>query len=312
MLELTFLILGLLGLVIGSHSIIKGGLNIAEHYKISQFFIGLTIFAIGSDLPELFIDITGAIKKLNGIDTSELIIGETIGTCLGQIALTLGVVGLFSTLTLKKRELQRDGLLMVGSVALLFFLGFDGEISKNDGVILLFTFVIYFISLFREEKIYEKIQIAEKMYLTWALVSILGGFGILIYSSSVVINNALSLANAWGISQSIIGIFIIGLGTSLPEMVVSLAALRRKAFSLSVGNLIGSNIFDILFTLGTASAISGFFVDRKFLTFDIPFLFATSIIVLIFFGKRKKIDKKEAVALILIYLIYVFIKLFWI
>ena len=310
MLEFIFLILGLLGLVIGSHLIIKGGLNIAEHYKISQFFIGLTIFAIGSDLPELFIDITGAIKKLNGFDTSELIIGETIGTCLGQIALTLGIVGLFSTLTLKKRELQRDGLLMVGSVALLFFLGFDGEISKNDGIILILTFLIYFISLFREEKIYEKIQITSKIHLTWAIFSIIGGFAILIYSSSIVVDNALILATIWGVSQSIIGIFIVGLGTSLPEMVISLSALRKRAFRLSVGNLIGSNIFDILFTLGISSAISGFIVDQKFLKFDIPFLFATSIIVLIFFGKRKKIDKKEAIALISIYITYVLIKLF--
>jgi len=310
MLEFTLLILGLLGLVLGSHLIIKGSLNIAEHYKISQFFIGLTIFAIGSDLPELFIDITGAIKKLNGFDTSGLIIGETIGTCLGQIALTLGVVGLFSTLTLKKRELQRDGLLMVGSVALLFFLGFDGEISQIDGVILVMSFIIYFISLFREEKVYEKIQIAEKINLSWAIISIVGGFSILIYASSVVINNALILATLWGVSQSIIGILIIGVGTSLPEMVISLSALQKKAFSLSVGNLIGSNIFDILFTLGISSAISGFFVDKKFLQFDIPFLFATSIIVLIFFGKRKKIDKKEAIALICIYFTYVLIKLF--
>jgi len=311
MLELILLILGLLGLVIGSHLIIRGGLNIAEHYKISQFFIGLTIFAVGSDLPELFIGITGAIKKLNGFDTSELIIGEIIGSSLGQIALTLGIVGLFSTLTLKKRELQRDGLLMVGSVALLFFLGFDGEISRNDGIILVLTFIIYFISLFREEKIYEKIQRSPKMHFAWALFSIIGGFAILIYSSSVVVNNALELASLWGISQSIIGIFIIGLGTSLPEMVISLSALRKKAFSLSVGNLIGSNIFDILFTLGISSAISSFVMEKKFLRFDIPFLFVTSIIVLIFFGKRKKIDKKEAIALICIYAAYVLIKLFF-
>lgn len=310
MLEFIYLILSLIALVFSSHLIIKGGLNIAEHYKISQFFIGLTIFAVGSDLPELVVAITGAIKKLNGQDTSGLIIGETIGTCMGQIALTLGFIGLFSTLTLKKRELYRDGSLMVGSVILLFLMGFDGVISRTDGIIFILIFIIYFVNLFREEHVYEKVQMAPKIHLSWAIISIIGGFAILIYSSTIVINNALSLAINWDISQSLVGILLIGLGTSLPEMVLSISALRRRAFSLSVGNLIGSNIFDILFTLGIGATISEFNVDKNLLNLDIPFLLATSIIVLIFFGKRKKIDKKEAVALISIYLSYVVIKLF--
>lgn len=309
MFEFIFLILGILGLVLGAHLVIKGGLSIARHYKISEFFIGLTILAIGSDLPELVVHINGAIKKLQGIDTSGLIVGETIGTCLGQIALTLGIIGLFNNLVLRKHELIRDGLMMVGSVALLFFVSFDGEISQMDGAVFILIYLIYFLSLAREEKLHKKLSLPRKAHLGWAGLSLAGGFLIVIYSSTVVIENALALASNWGISQSIIGSLIIGLGTSLPEIVISISAILKKANGLSVGNLIGSNIFDILFTLGIGSAISGFFVNENLLTFDIPFLFVTSMIATLFFGRNMKIERGEAAILILIYLTYVSIKL---
>ena len=308
MLALLLLLFGIISLVVGSNLIIRGGLSIAKHFKISQFFIGLTIFAIGSDLPELVVHINGAIKRLQGIETSGLIIGETIGTCLGQIALALGIIGLFSNLSLKKRELIRDGLMMIGSVAMLFLIGFDGMISRMDGVIFVLIYLIYFFSLAREENVYKKIKIARKADLNWAILSLAGGFAILIYASNVVINNALVLAEQWGIAQSIVGALIVGLGTSLPEIVLSLGALKKKAVGLSVGNLIGSNIFDALFTLGIGSAISALIMDKSFLEFDLPFLFITSVIVVLFFGRNKKIEKKEAAALVLIYFSYVGVK----
>ena len=132
MYELILLILGLIGLVFGAKLVIKGALNLAEHFKISKLFIGLTILAVGTDLPELFTVITGAVMRLKGIETSGLIVGETIGSCFGQIALTLGILGLFGTLFLRKRELIRDGLMMVGSVVLFFLAGIDGVITRPE------------------------------------------------------------------------------------------------------------------------------------------------------------------------------------
>ncbi|MBW2977610.1 calcium/sodium antiporter [Candidatus Woesearchaeota archaeon] len=309
MLELILLVLGLLGLLLGSELIIKGALNIAEHYKISHLFIGLTILAIGTDLPELVIAITGSIDKLMGIETSGLIIGDALGSCFGQIGLTLGIIGLFGVCCLTKRELLRDGLMMVGSVALLFLAGYDGELSRFEGIAFILIYLFYFMSLRREEKIYEKIKRAPPMHLLWDAVSLIGGFAILIYSSNIVVENAITLAQSWGIAQSLVGILIVGLGTSLPELAVSLGAIRKGAFRLSVGNLIGSNIFDILFTLGIGSVIAGFNVSRNLLRFDIPFLFVLSIIALLFFRTKMKIAKKEAIILVLIYAVYVVLKL---
>ncbi len=307
MFEFIFLILGLIGLVLGAHLIIKGALNIAEHFKISQVFIGLTILAIGTNLPELMVIINGSIHRLTGIETSGLIVSEAIGTCIAQISLTLGIVGLLGTsLFLTKNELIRGGAALLGSVALVFILGLDGKLSRIDGIIFILFYIIYFLSLYREEKGKErKVKRAPPLRTGWAILSLLSGFTILIISSNFVIENAIILAEIWGISQSFIGAVIIGAGTSLPEIAVSISAVTKKATRLSIGNLVGSNIFDILLVLGLGSAISEFNVEKSLLLFDIPFLFITSIIVLIFFLTKNKLTKKEALFLIIIYSLYV-------
>jgi len=310
MLTTFFLILGLIGLIIGAHLIIKGSLNIANHYKISQLFIGLTILAIGTDLPELFVIITGAVKKLGGVETSGLIVGQTIGSCMGQIALTLGIMGLISFLTVTKRELLRDGLFMIGSVLLLFFISFNGNISRVEGIIFLIIYIFYFFNLQREEKVFAKIKKAPRIRLGWSILSITAGLFLLIYSSDLVVENAVKLAEILNVSQSLVGVLIIGLGTSLPELALTISATVKKAYGLSVGNLIGSNIFDILFALGIGSTISGFSVNPELLRFDIPILFITSIIVVLLFRSGFRIKKTEAVLLLAVYVVYVGLKLF--
>lgn len=309
MFELLYLILGLLGLVLGTELIIRGSLNIAEHFKISRLFIGLTILAIGTDLPELFVVVTGVIHKLGGVETSGLIIGNSLGSCFGQIGLTLGILGLFGYLALTKWELRRDGLMMLGSVVLLFLVAFDGTITRLEGAIFLIVYVFYFFTLFREEKVREKVARAPKMYAWWAIISLIAGFTILAYCSRVVVNNAVFLAEAWGVAQSLVGILIVGLGTSLPELAVTFGALRRHAVRLGVGNLIGSNIFDILIPLGLGSGIAGLNVSRSLLRFDIPFLFGLSAIVLLFFRRKMGLQRGEAIALIVIYAVYVALKI---
>lgn len=305
MFELFLLILGLAGLVLGSQLIIRGALEIANHYKFSQIFIGLTILAIGTDLPELVVNISGAIHRLGGIETSGLIVGQTIGTCFGQIALTMGIIGIFCYLTLSHKRVIRDGSMMIVSVILLLLVGLDGVITRFDGALFILIYVVYFAFLQREEKTFEKIKRRPSMDLLWSVISIVAGFGVLIYCSNIVIDNAVELADIWGVRQSLIGIVLIGLGTSLPEIVLSISAIIKKAPMLSVGNLIGSNIFDILFTLGIGAVISEFVVSANLLIFDIPFLIATSFVVMIFFLRKRGIQKVEALALLGIYCLYI-------
>lgn len=309
--ELLYLIIGLVGLWVGSELTTRGAISIAKRLKISHIFIGLTILAIGSDLPELFINITGALQKLQGIDTSGLIVGQTVGTVISQTTLVLGLVGLFGLVVISKREFLRDGLIMVGAAAVLFLMGMDGQLSILDGIILLIIYSFYFMTIVREEKIHEKIK-NQKGYgvLIWSTVSVIAGFIFLIYASKAVVENAVTLANIWGISQTFVGLLIVGLGTSLPELSISVNAVLKKAGTMSVANLIGSNIFDILFALGISSVIAkGFNVSHSLIEFDIPFLIGVCVLSIFLLRTKMRLEKREAITLILVYLGYVALKL---
>ena len=310
MYELLILLIGLAGLMLGADLIIKAALKIAEHYKISHAFIGLTLLTLGTNLPELVISITGSIQRSMGTETSGLIIGDSIGSCFGQIGITMGIVGMFGVLTLTKHELSRDGVVMLVSVALLFLTGMDGTLSRTDGLIFIGAYAIYFFLLYREEEVHQKFRSAPPLHLLQTILTIAVGFVILIVSSYAVLDSALYLADIWGISQSFIGIVLIGLGTSLPELALSLSSIRKRAINLSVFNLIGSNIFDILFTLGVGSLISAFTVSEDLIRFDIPALFFISLIVVLFFRRHMQLKKNEAFVLILLYVIYIAVKIY--
>ena len=308
--ESILLIFGFAGLIVGAQLAIKGALNISQHFKISPFFIGLTVLAIGSDLPELMVNISAAIHKLDGVDTSSLVIGGVIGTCMSQVVLALGVAGLFAKLRIKRQRLIRDGSMLLGSLALLFFVGYDGLISRTDGIVMLLVYGFYFFGLFREEGVFEKFKLAPKVYFGWSSMSLVAGFIILIFSSDLVIENSIAIAEVWGVSPFIIGVLILGFGTSLPEITLSLAGIRNGAIGLTVGNLIGSNIFDTLVTVGVGAGISEFNFERRILMEDLVILFVASAIVLAFFVRDRKLVRSEAVMLIIIYLFYIGLKLF--
>lgn len=310
--ELLYLILGLIGLWIGSELITRGSINIARRLKISYMFIGLTILAIGSDLPELFVNITGALQKLQGIDTSGLIVGEAVGTVISQTTFIMGLIGLFGVVIISKREFLRDGLIMIGSAAVLFLMGMDGQLSVMDGLILVIIYAFYFMTLVREEKIFAKIRRNNKGIglLVWSIVSILAGFAFLVYGSKVVVENAVELANIWDLSQTFVGLLIVGFGTSLPELTICINAVMKKAGSLSIGNIIGSNIFDILFALGFSTVIAkGFSVNATLIEFDIPFMIGVAVLAVFLLRTKMKLEKREAITLILVYLAYVLLKL---
>ena len=308
---LLYLILGLAGLWIGAELTTRGSISIAKKLKLSYAFVGLTILAIGTDLPELFIDVTAALEKLQGIDTSGLILGETVGTVISQTTIVLGIIGLFGVVIISKREFLRDGLIMIGSAAVFFLMSMDGQISMMDGLILVIIYVFYFMTVVREEKLHEKIKNHQGLgTLFWAVISLIAGLFFLIFAAKLVVDNAVSLANMWGISQTLIGLLIVGFGTSLPELTICVSAVRKKAGTLSIGNLIGSNTFDILFTLGLSSVIAkGFNVNEMLIDFDIPFMMGVCVLAIFLLRTKMKLAKREAITLILVYIAYVALKL---
>ncbi len=305
--EIFLILFGLIGLWLGTELVIKGAVNIAEYYKLSQVFIGLAILSIGTDLPEIVIAINAALHSATeNTDTSGIIIGNAIGSSFIQISLVLGSVGLFGYLTLKRRHLYEDGGMLLGSVLLVILLGIDGEIARVDGIVLIIVYLIYYFRLFHQERIGKKLKKKFSKQIKKDILFLIIGISIV---SELVVDNSISFAENFGIRQSFVGIIIIGLGTSLPELALALNAIRKKASGLSVGNLIGSNIFDMLIPVGMGASISELKIEKSLILFDLPFLLLLSFIVLFFFYKKKGLQKIEAIILICLFVIYAALKI---
>jgi len=310
MVEGLIFILGLIGLWLGTKWVVKSAIGIANRFNLSHAFVGLAILSIGTDLPEVFVSVNAALLQLKGIESSGIITGNAIGSSISQISIILGLSGLLLNFTTTKKELIRNSIALISAMLLLFAIGFDGEISKTDGFLLLVTYLIYYIVLLKtDSKEAGKNVIIQHYKPIMLAVFLVFGFALLIVSSHFVVSNALYFAEKWGITQSFVGIVIIGLGTSLPELSVSVGAALRKSPGMSLGNIIGSTIFDILVPIGLASSITNISMESNLIKFDLPVLFIITSLVLIFLATKRGISRIEATILIILYMIYVLAKL---
>lgn len=307
--EIFLILFGLIGLWLGTELIIKGAVNIAKYYELSQVFVGLAILSISTDLPEIIIAINASLHSaIENTDTSGIIIGNAIGSSFIQISMVLGLVGLLGCLTFKKRHLYEVGIMLLGSVLLVTLLGIDGKITRVDGIVLIVVYLIYYFRLVHQERIAKKIKKKFSKQIKKDILFLIIGISIVIITSELVVDNSISLAENFGIRQSFVGIIIIGLGTSLPELALALNAIRKKASGLSVGDLIGSNIFDMLIPVGVGASISELKIEKSLILFDLPFLLLLSFIVLFFFYKKKGLQKIEAFILMGLFVLYAALK----
>ena len=302
------LLLGLAGLWFGTEITIRGAVTVAEKLGVSEFIVGVAILSIGSDLPELAIAVDGAIKNLHSGDTSNVIVGTAIGSSLGQIGFVLGVAALFSYLTLPRSTVFRHGSVLLGSAVLLGVFGFDGLISQTEGMALVTVYLIYFVALFGDRKKDSGEDGDGAMGALRAWLYLISGLGIVILSAELTVEGAIDVAAALEISEAFIALVIIGMGTSLPELSISVGAAIKNRSRMSVGNLIGSNIFDTLVPVGAAAAISTIRFEPSLLKFDLPYLFILTFVVLVFFVRKRGIQKWEAVTILVMYGSYVVVK----
>jgi cation:H+ antiporter len=303
------LIAGLAGLWLGTDITIRGAVSISKRLGISEFVVGVAILSIGSDLPELAVAVDGALIILRGGQASEVVVGSALGSSLGQIGFVLGLAGLFGILTLPRKIVISHGSVLLGTLVLLGFLGYDGNVSRWEGALLVVAYLVYLGFLLSDKESWEgKTHSGSILPLTttWLFMAI--GLGVVIVSAELTVSAVSSVARALDISESIIAIVVIGLGTSLPELSISVGAVIRRRNRMSVGNLIGSNVFDTLVPIGVAAAISGIRFDSTMLTRDLPFLFALSLLVLIFFWRKKGIQKYQAAMILGAYCAYVVIR----
>ena len=307
--DLVLLIAGIGGLWIGTELTIGGALAIARRHQLSEFFVGLVILSIGSDLPELAIAFDAGLKGLVGHDASGVVVGTSIGSVVAQIGFVLGLGGVISFLTLPRIFVLKHGAVLLGATALLFLVALDGSVSRIEGLILITAYMLYVIALMNGENVpdEEPGQLAGGGIRSWLLL--LAGLGAVIVSSEVTVTSVVSIAHTFDLSEALISVLIIGLGSSLPELTISISAILKGKTHMSVGNIIGSNILDTLLPVGIAAVISRIMFERQLLYFDLPFIFVLTAVVLVFFYAKRGVTRPEGMVILGFYFVYVIIKL---
>ena len=307
--DFLILIAGVAGLWLGTELTIGGALAIARRHHLSEFFVGLVILSIGSDLPELAIAVDAGLKGLLGKDASGVVVGTSVGSVVAQIGFVLGLAAVISYLTLPRRFVIRHGSVLLGATLLLFAVAFDGQVSRLEGMLLIAAYGAYVLALMNGANAPDEQPraLAGGGFGSW--LALVAGLGVVIASSEVTVNSVVHIAQQLDISEAVIAVLIIGLGTSLPELSISISAILKKRTELSVGNIIGSNVLDTLLPVGVAAVISNVAFERQLLFFDLPFIFVLTSVVLAFFLTRPGVTRREGFVILAMYGSYVTVKL---
>jgi cation:H+ antiporter len=307
--DLAFLLMGIAVVVAAARLALNNAIVIAQHYRVSEFFVGVGLLAVGSNLPEIVLSVTAALRNLSGEDASSLIVGNALGSCFAQFALVMGVAGMIGYLTMPRRYLQRHGVMLLASMLLLFVAGLDGAVSRLEGLVLVLAFALYVVFLFSEEGALEKVR-ARPLGNGWKVwLGLMVGLLLVVVSSELIVHSAIGLALRWDVDQSFVAIAIVGVGTSLPELMISVGAVLKERAAISVGNLLGSNILDVLLPVGLASLVAPLRFDPGLLFFDLPALFLLSVLVLIFFLRTRGLQHREAAVLLSVFGAYLLTKM---
>ena len=330
--SLLFLMLGFFGLFFGAKFVIISLENIADRLNISHIMVGLTILSIGTSLPEIAVSIMGGLDKLLGIDPNidGIVIGNKVGSFLTQITLIIGILAVSQPIFVSKWELRREGPMLFISVLIFLFFSLDGIITQFEALLMILIYIAYLALVIWSERHLEKAKLKAKYLEKQRLDAVsfepvesprkessaprdvgilLIGLIILVIAAEATLLSAHDISKEFNIPENVIGIIIVGFGTSLPELVADLTAIRRGSFGIAVGDILGSNICDILFATGSGAIIVNFNVPMIILIFDIPILFLALSLALYLLWSEKTLKRWEGILLIGFYSVYVIVKL---
>lgn len=307
--EIVWLLLSLVILYFGAEWLVSGASSFASRLGVSPLIIGLTIVSVGTSAPELVVSVKAA---MNG--QSAISIGNVLGSNLFNIALILGISAIIYPLTVKRQLLKFDVPVMVFISILFLILFLDAKISFPEALLFILLFVGYmvylFVSSFRNKgKESEEAEVIKK-YKHWAIDLLLIGVGFagLVYGSNLLVENAVIIAEKLGMSAALIGLTIVATGTSMPELATSIVAAIKKRSDIAIGNVVGSNIFNILLILGTAGAI--YPIETKEINIaDSLFVVGISALLWFFMKIGTRIRRWQGIIFIALYAVYFFIKL---
>ena len=305
---LLFLVLGLIALFIGAEGLIRGSSTLALRIGITPLVVGLTVVAFGTSTPELVVSLKAAL-----IGNSSISLGNVVGSNIANIALILGISAIIKPLDVNANVIRREIPIMIGLSILLIVLLIDGELSLVDGIIFvigIISFTIVNVVIARKEKNADvekefKDGLKTKLGVPISIIFIVGGLGLMILGANLFVTSSISIAKVIGVSDAIIGLTIVAIGTSLPELITSIVASYKNESDIAIGNVVGSNIFNILGILGITSLIIPLSsIGISYIDFGVMLL--TGMILLPLSKTGFKITRLEGALLVIGYLGYLY------
>lgn len=305
-LAIILLIFGFVLLVKGADVLVEGASSLAKKFSIAEMTIGLTVVAFGTSAPELIVNIFSSIEG-----HADFSIGNIIGSNIFNILLALGVAGTIYPITLQRKTVQREIPLVLISTILVFGLvnnfGLRGaNLSRLDGIILILAMILflYYVTFILKAAFSQNADIKEYTLFKTIIFLLAGVLG-LYFGGKLVVSKAVEIARTFNVSEKLIGLTVLALGTSLPELVTSVVAVKKRRSDLAVGNVLGSNIFNLLLVLGVSSTIKPISYNL-IMNFDFIYLIIITFILFIFMyiGRKHKLTRNNSILFIIFYLVY--------
>lgn len=302
----VLVVVGLVALIVGAEGLVRGGSAIAARLGISPMLVGVTVVSIGTSLPELAVGIDAAVH-----DAGPLAVGNIAGTNIVNILLILGLSAAMVPLTLRRQTVRLDLPVMVVSALLLWALAANGSLSRLDGTILLLLAIAYTVTVVRAEISGDDAPLPEVLdaapvpdRIGWRIVQLVGGVAVVVVGAEWLVTGAVDVAGDLGVSEAVIGLTVVAIGTSAPELVTTIMSTIRGERDLAIGNLIGSSIYNVTFILGTTSLFRPLEVTDELIRIDLPLMAAVALICVPVFLTGRRITRLEGVAFVVGYVVY--------
>jgi cation:H+ antiporter len=312
----AYLALGFILLLIGGETLVRGSVAVAQRLKVPPLIVGIVLVGLGTSAPELVTCMEAVLK-----DVPDLAVGNIVGSNIANILLVVGVGAILAPIATPIRAFQRDGLALLFSTALFVFVCFVGVINAAMGVgflVLLATYITYsYVSEKRwhnkeyEKDIKETVLVDEKQLkkegVAFDLILTFGGIALTVLGAKLLVANATILAQSFGISETLIGLTIVAIGTSLPELATAVIAGLRGHSDVSLGNIIGSNIYNILGILGSTAIVQPLSIPKEIMSFDIYIMIGATLMMIFVPLRKKCISREEGFVMASLYFGYLYI-----
>lgn len=298
--EILYVLGGLVGLFLGGEALLRGAVGVAQAARLSPLVIGLTVVGFGTSTPELLVSLKAA---LDG--APDIALGNIVGSNIANILLILGISALVWPITVADKALRRDGLVMLGAAVALFAVVAFGSLGRVTGIALVLALITYLWIALRQPRPDADMAVTPDRPLwasgLWVALGLVG----LMLGAKYLVDGAVIMARDFGVSEAFIGLTIVAVGTSLPELATSLVAALRKQSDIALGNIIGSNIFNILGILGVTAAITPIAAAPRFAQFDLPVMVGVSIVFALVLWRGGRIGRVAGLLCLAAYAVYI-------